>query len=62
MNYYTQALEHDKKQSDVHYNLGNALYLLGQTEKAIEHYKDAIALNPDKSEFFYNIGNAYCVK
>ena len=36
---YKKALTLDSKQSDVHYNLGNALYLLGKTDDAILHSK-----------------------
>ena len=46
----------------MHYNLGNALYLVEQIEDAVYHYKAAIKLNPKKAESFYNLGNALCVK
>ncbi len=46
----------------MHYNLGNALYLMESIDDAVNHYKSAIALNPKKSESFYNLGNALCVK
>ena len=36
--YYKKALELDKNLSDVHYNLGNALYLIEDTNTAIDHY------------------------
>ena len=36
--YYWKALEVDDSLSDVHYNLGNALYLVEDTEGAIKHY------------------------
>jgi tetratricopeptide (TPR) repeat protein len=55
-------LEIDEHLSDVHYNLGNALYLNENIDDAIGHYKSAIALNPKKPESFYNLGNALCVK
>ena len=35
--------------------------MLQETSKAIQHYETAIALNPEKSETYYNLGNAYCV-
>jgi tetratricopeptide (TPR) repeat protein len=56
------ALEIDDLLSDVHYNLGNALYLNENIDEAVTHYKAAIALNPKKPESFYNLGNALCVK
>jgi tetratricopeptide (TPR) repeat protein len=46
----------------VHYNLGNALYILNNVAEAIQHYKIAIDINPNKSETFYNLANAYSVK
>jgi tetratricopeptide (TPR) repeat protein len=46
----------------VHYNLGNALYLIESIEEAIMHYEQAIKLNPKKPESYYNLGNALCVK
>lgn len=44
--------------SDVHYNLGNALYLNEKTAEAVKHYREAIKLNPVKPESYYNLGNA----
>lgn len=35
--------------------------MLQKTDQAIEHYQKAISLNPEKSETYYNLGNAYCV-
>lgn len=60
--YYKKAIEIDDTLSDVHYNLGNALYLVEKIEDAIVHYQHAIKLNPKKAESFYNLGNALCVK
>ena len=31
-------------------------------DDAINHYQRAISINPKKSESFYNLGNALCVK
>lgn len=36
--YYTRALAIDPSLSDVHYNLGNALYLGEKIQLAIDHY------------------------
>ena len=62
MDYYRKALAIDDHLSDVHYNLGNALYLNEVIDEAIKHYKAAIALNPKKPESYYNLGNALCVQ
>lgn len=56
--YYKAAIDIDDGLSDVHYNLGNALYLVENIEDAIKHYQMAIKLNPKKPESFYNLGNA----
>jgi tetratricopeptide (TPR) repeat protein len=42
--------------------MGNALYLIEDIATAIDHYKQAISLNPKKAESHYNLGNALCVK
>ena len=34
--------------------------MLNQLPEAIENYKKAIELNPQKVEAFYNLGNSYC--
>jgi tetratricopeptide (TPR) repeat protein len=62
IDYYNKALEMDQNLSDVHYNLGNALYLIEETDRAIAHYETAIKLNPKKAESYYNLGNALCIK
>jgi tetratricopeptide (TPR) repeat protein len=56
-----QTLKIEEKLPDVHYNLANAYFLLGQTTTSIPYYLRSIELNPGKSESFYNLGNAYCV-
>ena len=53
--YYKKAIEIDANLSDVHYNLGNALYLVEKIDDAIHHYQRAIKLNPKKPESFYNL-------
>ena len=40
--FYKKALDIDNHLSDVHYNLGNALYLNEVIDEAIKHYKAAI--------------------
>jgi tetratricopeptide (TPR) repeat protein len=55
------AIAVDDHQADVHYNLGNSLYLIQDIDDAIVHYNRAITLNPNKAESHYNLGNALCV-
>jgi tetratricopeptide (TPR) repeat protein len=42
-----------------HNNLGNAYRNRGLHDRAIEHYRIALSLNPDFEEAQYNIGNTY---
>ena len=44
---------------DVSYNRGNAYYDLGQYERAIEDWDEAIRLNPQAADAYYNRGLAY---
>ena len=39
-----------------HYNLGNALFSMNETEEAISHYKMAIKLKPNYTRAHYNLG------
>ena len=48
-----------KADSSTYCNLGKALALKGQTQKAIECYKTAIMMDADNAEAHYNLGNAY---
>ncbi len=43
----------------IHGNLGVALGNMGKTEQAIEHYKKALAYNPNKAKGNYNLAGAY---
>jgi len=39
-----------------HYNLGIVLREQGETDQAIDHYRQAVALRPDYAEAHYNLG------
>lgn len=45
-----------------HNNLGVALAQKGEADKAIEHFRKALAINPDYAETCCNIGNALLQK
>jgi len=51
--------EHTLKVTDdnwlIHYNLGNALILKGNTEEGISHYKEALRIRPDYAQAYYNL-------
>lgn len=42
-----------------YYNLGNALCILSDFDKAIYNYKKTIELDDKNAPAFYNLGNAY---
>lgn len=63
MKIYIEALELDKNIGEIHLNIANVYYLLDQFDEAISHYIQAIKKNDDKkSDAYYNLGNALCVK
>jgi tetratricopeptide (TPR) repeat protein len=41
-----------------HYNLASALYDTGRVDEAIEHYEEALRLDPDSAEVCNNLANA----
>lgn len=43
-----------------HYNLGNALFLTGKVQEAIDQYEQALQIRPDCLEAHDNLGNALC--
>ena len=43
----SRALAGPAGSAEVHYSLGNALRALGRLDEAADHYRAAIALNPD---------------
>ena len=53
---YTATLQKNPGCWMAHYNLGIALSEQGQTEEAIDHYRQAVALRPDYAEAHYNLG------
>ena len=58
--YYQKALQIDPSNlPDVHYNIGNSYYMMQNNEDAIKHYELSLYQNPEKSECYYNLGNAY---
>ena len=53
---YTATLQKNPDCWMAHYNLGIALSEQGESDQAIEHYRQAIALRPDYAEAHYNLG------
>lgn len=54
---YEKATKLDSKNATVFNNLGNAYRDLGDTDKAIETYEQAIALNPKLINPYFNLAN-----
>jgi len=50
-----QNTRNDAKKTDIHYNLGNSYYQLGQYEKAVEHYMKGLELSPYNLNLKYNL-------
>jgi tetratricopeptide (TPR) repeat protein len=53
---YTATLKRNPACWMAQYNLGIVLSEQGKTDRAIDHYRDAIALRPDYAEAHYNLG------
>ena len=53
---YTATLQKNPGCWMAHYNLGIALSQQGQTDQAIDHYRQAVTLRPDYAEAHYNLG------
>ena len=64
VNQYTQAINKEdpgrKQELSFYYkNRGLAQYHLGDMTNALENYKQAILLNPDNADNYFNRGNVY---
>jgi tetratricopeptide (TPR) repeat protein len=53
---YTATLKKNPGCWMAHYNLGIVLSEQGETDQAIDHYRQAVALRPDYAEAHYNLG------
>ena len=52
------ALERNPELDDAHSNLAVLLYELGETEAAIGHFEQALAIRPDSPSTLFNLGVA----
>ena len=59
---YTATLAKNPACWMAHYNLGIVLRDQGETDRAIAHYRQAVALRPDYAEAHYNLGRALVEK
>ncbi|HEY5768055.1 MAG TPA: tetratricopeptide repeat protein [Candidatus Udaeobacter sp.] len=53
---YTATLQKNPGCWMAHYNLGIVLSEQGETDQAIDHYRQAVTLRPDYTEAHYNLG------
>jgi tetratricopeptide (TPR) repeat protein len=53
---YTATLQKNPGCWMAHYNLGIAFSERGDTDQAVDHYRQAVALRPDYAEAHYNLG------
>jgi uncharacterized protein (TIGR02466 family) len=56
---YRNALKIQPKFAEMQFNLGSALYQLGDSQGAIQHYQKAIQIKPDLVVAYFNLGIAY---
>lgn len=58
VSYFEKALALKRDFAEAHYNLGNALLLLGRAAAAVESFRRAAELRPDLAAIHNNLGNA----
>jgi protein O-mannosyl-transferase len=56
---WSETLAYEPGDYLVHNNLGLAWFNAGDTQKAMDHYREAARLNPDDAEAYNNMGNAF---
>ena len=59
---YTRTLARNPGCWMAHYNLGIALHDRGETDQAMNHYREAIALRPGYAEAHYNLARLFAQK
>jgi tetratricopeptide (TPR) repeat protein len=59
---WSRALDCDANNSSAHDSVGFALYQEGQLDKAIAHYKEALAIRPDFARAYCDLGAALLAK
>ena len=58
MGHFLEALRVKPDFAEAHYNLGNALFILGRLGEAMTQYEKALEFRPDYAEAHYNLGLA----
>ena len=56
---YRRQLEFDRNNDNAHYNVGSELVGEGKLAEAMEHFREAIRINPKHAEAHFNLASAY---
>ena len=56
---WAQTLAHTEKNFVAHGNMGTVLFVDGETEASIEHFKASLMIEPNRSEVWNNLAVAY---
>ena len=59
---WTKTVKSSPHSPRAHNNLGDAYEKKGLFDQAIKEYREALRLNPGRSEFYHNLGNVYYAK
>ena len=59
ISHYQRAIELNPNKPESYYNLGNALCIKSEFEKAIVNYQKTIELDKVNAPAYYNLGNAW---
>jgi Flp pilus assembly protein TadD len=60
--FFEKALETSPKDPEIHRHLGLAFFNLGNAEKALFHWKQAVELDSTHHQTLWNLGNLYEMK
>lgn len=56
---FFEALKYDEENDEVYYQLGKCNYLIKSFQDSIAHFKRAIAIKPQESQYYFGLGCAY---
>ena len=56
---FFEALKYDENNDDVYFQLGKCNYYIKSFQDAIAHFKRAIAIKPQESNYYFGLGCAY---
>lgn len=56
---FFEALKYNEENDEVYYQLGKCNYLIKSFQDSIAHFKRAIAIKPQESQYYFGLGCAY---